>query len=529
MADDTLSTPVKKEKKDGILYVNGGEDYVSNESNANVATKGSAEIMVGGDIKRPPAYAILAGFDDGPHNSEIQVPIHSLPTTLGRTHQPCKINQFVPLGSCKALSRNQAMIFYCDETGGNIENKLQAEARNDCIAIDAEFNYRRSSCKNVINSYGKRKDTTTASTDLSSRCSGFAIECLGKNKIFVGKQRVEQGEIARLENGTPIKMASYCLYFVLPKGQRSTRSVSVTDNDGNSPPVKKQKRQYNRKTPLIQMEDRPLDELLREFHHAIESDVFDRKHQMVSSGIMMHAVKTVAKDSEMINQSKTEGGLSRADIMDFIEKYAIYSKWVKRIMTKMELKTYQANLSKALVKAGYKRVGTTGRHVKWLIPGIDYEINAASKQDLKLTDTVTSNQAQIRCKERASESSVNNNTTDLKPTGSFNERSESKSMNFVTNPAATNPTENLESISTKSTISEIPLFEKTASSKEVAESCPYLHETADNIRRESDHSTIDPPETSNVVGTSEIVKIGLIADYKYATEDEQSKMDIDIP
>jgi len=515
--DDAISTTVKNddtcnETKDDILHDvnNKKEDDISSNSEPNdkdnVATdKGSAEIMVGGDSNKPPAYAMLVGFDvvlfprlnHGPNSEQMQVPIHSLPTILGRTHQPCNIHQFVPLGNCKALSRNHAKIFYCDEKGGYIESQVQTEvttnatnnnnssssttstSRNDCVTVDAEFNYRRMNCKKRK---GKRKDIT-ASADLSSPppCnSGFAIECLGKNKIFVGKQRLEQGQIAPLENGTPIKMASYCFYFVLPKSQR-TRSVSFpdseetssvatnekgTDHDENSssPPVKKLKRQYNRKAPLLQMEDRPLDELLREFHHAIETDVFDRKHQMVSSGIMMYAVKTVAADSEMIHESQTKSGLSRSDIMDFIEKHTVYSKWVKRIMTKMELKTYQSNLSKALVKAGYERVGTTGRHVKWLIPGIDYERNvAASKQDLMLPDTVTSNQVQIKHKEETSECNVNNNNT-TEPTGSCNERSESESMNFITNSVATNPIENLEPINTDSTIGEIPLVEKETTS-----------------------------------------------------------------
>jgi TATA-binding protein-associated factor Taf7 len=43
---------------------------------------------------------------------------------------------------------------------------------------------------------------------------------------------------------------------------------------------------------------------------------------------------------------------------------------VDQILTKMEFKSYQANTSKALTKAGFKRTGTTGRHVKWILPDL---------------------------------------------------------------------------------------------------------------------------------------------------------------
>lgn len=341
------------------------------------------------------AYVI---HSQGPQNDEIRIKIHSLPTTIGRSHHPCKIKQFAPLGSSKALSRTHAMIFYCDDNDGTIET-ITPDAKENISNIDEEFNYRKSLNDTKKKDVAKLTAGSTTSTGRPSSHGGFAIECLGKNKIFVGKQRVEQGEIARLESGTPIKMASYCLYFLLPEGPegKRTRSVSIpatlgaelhdSDDDGTTPPNKKQKRQYNRKAPLVQMEERPLEDLLKEFHHAIESDVFDRKHQMVSSGIMMYAVKTVAKDPVMIQKSQKEEGLSRTDIMDYIEKHETYSKWVKRIMNKMELKTYQANLSKALGKAEFKRVGTTGRHVKWLLPGVSNEPNVTQIEEQKAPET----------------------------------------------------------------------------------------------------------------------------------------------
>jgi len=45
--------------------------------------------------------------------------------------------------------------------------------------------------------------------------------------------------------------------------------------------------------------------------------------------------------------------------------------WVDRVMEKLEVKSYQSNISKALMKEGYTRIGTTGRHVKWTLPEHD--------------------------------------------------------------------------------------------------------------------------------------------------------------
>merc|ERR1712032_425084 len=38
--------------------------------------------------------------------------------------------------------------------------------------------------------------------------------------------------------------------------------------------------------------------------------------------------------------------------------------------TKMEVKSYQGNVGKALMRAGYERYGTTGRQVRWSLPKI---------------------------------------------------------------------------------------------------------------------------------------------------------------
>ena len=54
--------------------------------------------------------------------------------------------------------------------------------------------------------------------------------------------------------------------------------------------------------------------------------------------------------------------------MKWIENNKLYATWVEKVLTTLEMKSYQSNLSKALIKAGFTRLGTTGRHVKWLFP-----------------------------------------------------------------------------------------------------------------------------------------------------------------
>lgn len=88
----------------------------------------------------------------------------------------------------------------------------------------------------------------------------------------------------------------------------------------------------------------------------------------MSSHIMAYAVQDVVKNKELQQLCKTENGVSRSKIMKWIENNKLYATWVEKVLTTLEMKSYQSNLSKALIKAGFTRLGTTGRHVKWLFP-----------------------------------------------------------------------------------------------------------------------------------------------------------------
>jgi hypothetical protein len=313
------------------------------------------------------AFALLVGRYEKP-NSEIRniaVPITTLPAILGRTSQNTDNEHIFDLGDCKQLSRKHAQIFYADPYGGCLGRWKKEVTPND-ISIDDEWIYR----KPEINS---EKAWTKKKGSVPPREGFYAIECLSKNKVYVDGNRVDQGKMAVLNHGSTIKMLTFSLYFLLPEGHANNpRMISVPhpmamaeveENESNSePPTKKVKKENDD-------DQAPLSDLIQEFLTAVETDKFERKHSMISTSILHHAVEDVAGNEKIRKTSAEEDGVSRTVIMDWIADSDVYGKYVKALLTKLEMKSYQQNLSKALVKGDYTRLGTTGRHVKWLLPG----------------------------------------------------------------------------------------------------------------------------------------------------------------
>jgi len=284
---------------------------------------------------------------------------------LGRT-QPTTDEHIFDLGDCKQLSRKHAKIFYTEMYGGNLGRWNKGVKQTD-FTVDDEWIYRKPVNKSD-KKWIKKKGSSTP------KYGFFAIECLSKNKVYVDGNRVDQGKMAILNHGSTIKMLTFTLYFLLPEGnEKSPRMVSVphpmvtTEEDETNdvePPQKKIKKDVEQKR-----DQTPLAELIKEFLTAVETDKFERKHSMMSTNILNHAVQNVATDEKIKKISDEEDGISRTVIMDWIADSSVYEKYIKALLTKLEMKSYQQNLSKALVKGGYTRLGTTGRHVKWLLPG----------------------------------------------------------------------------------------------------------------------------------------------------------------
>lgn len=54
------------------------------------------------------------------------------------------------------------------------------------------------------------------------------------------------------------------------------------------------------------------------------------------------------------------------------------------MQSRMEFKSYQSSIGKALNRAGFERTGTTGRHVRWILPSDIYL--DASEPDIDAND-----------------------------------------------------------------------------------------------------------------------------------------------
>jgi len=415
----------------------------------------------------------------------ISIPITSLPATLGRMHKNAS-DQFFSLGTCKSLSRNHAIITYRDAHGGLLgkydgagTSRGTGEEEGDTIVLEEGWGYKYPSKLSKTTSGSSNtssiKQTSTmtpktiiqptatshthaktlTSDDLTPTTSHtdkngdvnynnsslpqsgfFAIECLGKNRIFVGKHRILPGEIAHLTSGTTIQISTYSLYFFLPEdATSSTLSVRNPNPDdggggseeeeeedacastgagvGGSPgtPIKRKRKrhpstddnEHNSKsnkqsqtstTTSISIsnkkssnnpksEKKSVTNLLQKFHSAIETNTFERKHQMMSGTIMNYAVRDASHDTHLQKRSRAEGGLARSEIIDWIAASDRYKMWVDRVMEKLEVKSYQSNISKALMKEGYTRIGTTGRHVKWTLPEYDVMLEEEDDDDIE--------------------------------------------------------------------------------------------------------------------------------------------------
>lgn len=316
--------------------------------------------------------------------TRITVPITRIPATLGRSHETIDEN-FFGLGPKKALSREQCRIYYQAPNGGRFvlkENKFVYEAHKG---------------------NKKRQVILLDENEPLPEQGFFAIECLGKNKITVGKNRVEQGQVAQLESGTPIRMSTVCLFFLEPTDAKE-ETMDI--------PAPKPKRQ--RKTPKTdamsqELEAASVDDLLKEIREAIDLGTWERRQQLTGTFLAYHAVKDASRSKKIRALVRENGGASRKEIMDWMAASRKYGFWVKHTLNRIELSSYQVTVNRALQKAGYERLTKHGRYVKWKLPPSaevesevsdeeaddsdgwaeqnDSEAGKASDDDAKMSDT----------------------------------------------------------------------------------------------------------------------------------------------
>ena len=291
--------------------------------------------IVGGEIQSP-AFCLLAGVYTANDDAleVVSIPLTKLPATIGRSHDTDDAH-FFGLGTRKALSRQQAVIYFRDRFGG----RIIADPEDPEKLI-----YRRPEkrSKDITNKPVLREDTKN---DLPSE-GFFVIECVGKNRIFVNQQRVDPGEVALLESGSRIRMCAYNLYFLLPTdivAKQEPISIPNLDFKKRKPPpftpTLTAADQHESKKPYTggfgavakALEDTTAEELMVEMDHAIKGKSWERRQQMIGSAVLLHAVRDAARSASLQQLAKTNNGLSRSEILDKIKQTDKYRHWVSLV------------------------------------------------------------------------------------------------------------------------------------------------------------------------------------------------------
>lgn len=351
--------------------------------------------VVGGSVDTK-AFCLLDGIfeqKDG-NQKRVTIPLTRLPAVLGRSHSTID-NNFFSLGPAKALSRQHCVIDYRDSLGGKLVTPKTAPKES---SEEGKLEYQKGKPFKVVNAEedDNSNDKENSSNSFPPR-GAFTLEALGKNLIMLGSKRLRQGEVAILKSGTPIRMSTYSLYFLLPtdttgktmdiplqeskagssnkkgpapviSGGFKRKMPGSTSSEMPKPKVKKPKA-----APFAQLQAEldalPIGTLLERMNEAVESERWERKHQLIGSTISLHAVKD-ATSAPTIREQAADGGVARTEIMRWIKESPKYANWVEQMMSKMEAKSYQNTITKALLKAGNVRTGSGGRYIKWILPGV---------------------------------------------------------------------------------------------------------------------------------------------------------------
>ncbi|KAL3909087.1 MAG: hypothetical protein SGILL_008229, partial [Bacillariaceae sp.] len=311
------------EQPEIVSPTNSRDDSSTKEPTQGVGGDGSESvvIMLGG-TREEACYALLDGVFEEPETAQkdrVTVPITKLPATFGRTHETNDVH-FFGLGPKKAISRNHFKIYYRDKLGFCVEwdsktSKLEYNEKKKCesgLVDDCQLNER----------------------------GFFVIECLGKNRIFVDKERLEQGQAKILKSGSAIRVSSYMLYFILPDDARSKEHVVVMNKSAkkkrpiskSSGPSTKKAKTSSTSGPHAELDQLSTETLLGMMDAAFRSGVWERKDQSIGTKIAARAVISAAEAPELQKPAVENPGVSRNEIMDWIEKSDKYSNWVKQML-----------------------------------------------------------------------------------------------------------------------------------------------------------------------------------------------------
>ncbi|KAL7581070.1 hypothetical protein ACA910_005873 [Epithemia clementina (nom. ined.)] len=388
---------------------------VSDGDAAPAAAKSTgAATFVGGPTEEP-AFCLLDGYVEDPTRGGTRVPfrlpINRLPANLGRTHVPTEdAKHFFGLGkTVKALSRLQCKIEYRTNQG-SIE---PLEDPSSAPGVKPKFvSFSKLQLSQQLHNPTK--------VDLSGDDIGFfVVTCLGKNPIKVNGQKVEQNESCVLIHGSAVKISAFSLYFMLPEPEPDSvaRTLSIplpgsggskkrsrtamekvdssattgannTINSNNnivpekasssgnvSLGDKNTNKKYNRGNAWTsiqeQLDSMTTEDLLQQLNAALEKGIWDRRCQFMGATVAYRAVREAALVPSIQQQATLEsGGISKAEVVEWIHASERFKDWATIMQTKLEPKSYQSSISKAMARAGYERINNKnfGRHVRWYIP-----------------------------------------------------------------------------------------------------------------------------------------------------------------
>jgi hypothetical protein len=370
--DDDGSENVIRESSTIPIVSNSMHETTKKTTTFDSSTLSSPLLIVGGSMKED-ALALLDGRNEET-GKQTTVPIRTMPIILGRTHETNDDSNFVGMGKdAKAMSRQHVRIdyYYMEEGGTGVIEVLYKNGK---------FEYQESEIqeRDILN-HEKQNDSI----------GFFAITVLGKNRILVNRKRVEKGQTCRLRDGDAIRISSFCLYFLVPDEKPnvqileidiissktsnkrclsgvSTGSSSYAAATTSVSPSKPHVSAMVKRNKTIQQDIESLstEELLDLMTEAIERNIWDRRHQLVGSTLSYRAVLEAAEAPNFENHYE----LSRTEVMDHIAEMPKFKQFVEQMLTKVEAKSYQASITKAMIKAGFSRTANSGRYIKWIIP-----------------------------------------------------------------------------------------------------------------------------------------------------------------
>lgn len=392
-----------------------GDEVEEEKEQKNDSNETKTETVTIGGIVVKEALCLLDGLvESDEHTSDwerVTLFIKRLPATIGRSHINSDKN-FVGLGggssatnssspsgknSNKAVSRQHVRIDYRVPTSAGGCGHVQTK-----VGFRSEFFYNHTDDPISTSDIRILKSSKT-STSVLPATGFFTLTCLGKNRVLVNGTRIEPNETVWIQSGTAIRIANYLLYFITPTITNEMGQKTLQIRDDISPTVKKRKLSLGVSTarPAIigsgtgegidgaddndgdnlntgsfrgsasrsmqsEIESLSTNQLLQEMKAANDADIWDRRHQLIGSTLSYRAVVEASHDTEWYER---EGGtVSRSAVMDWVASSEKFGNWVEHMLSKLEQKSYQASITKGMIKAGYIRTTSSGRYIKWIVP-----------------------------------------------------------------------------------------------------------------------------------------------------------------